>query len=213
MRGGAIAQLRAPGTLTAGDDVEVVEGDGRLYALPAFFDPHVHLRSPGQEHKEDIESGTSAAAAGGYGAVIAMPNTDPPIDSPELLRSVRETAALAGARASRLPPALTRGLDGAQLTEMAALREQGALGFTDDGHPVASAGVLREALQRQRECGGRDRAARGGPLAFARGRDARGRAQRGARHPRHPLRQRGEHGRARRGARRAARAPACTSST
>jgi dihydroorotase len=162
MRGGAIAQLSAPGTLsramlpagsTAGE-LEIVEGDGRLYALPAFFDPHVHLRSPGQEHKEDIESGTRAAAAGGYGAVIAMPNTDPPIDSPELLRSVRETAAAKAYVPVGNLGALTRGLDGEQLTEMDALREQGALGFTDDGHPVANAGVLREALQRQRECGG-----------------------------------------------------------
>ena len=167
VRGGAIAQLGAPetlchrdalhGTLPAGSiagELEIIEGEGRLYALPAFFDPHVHLRSPGQEHKEDIESGTMAAAAGGYGAVIAMPNTDPPIDSPELLRAVRETAAAQAHVPVGNLAALTRGLDGAQLTEMDALREQGALGFTDDGHPVANAGVLREALQRQRECGG-----------------------------------------------------------
>jgi dihydroorotase len=86
--------------------------------------------------------------------VIAMPNTDPPIDSPELLRSVREAAGLQAHVPVGFLPALTHGLDGEQLTEMAALREEGALGFTDDGHPVASAGVLREALQRQRVCGG-----------------------------------------------------------
>ncbi len=162
MRGGVIAQLSAPGTLSAGTlpagpaagELEIVEGEGRLYALPAFFDPHVHLRSPGQEHKEDIESGTRAAAAGGFGAVIAMPNTDPPIDSAELLRSVRETAAARAHVPVGNLAALTRGLDGERLTAMDALREQGAAGFTDDGHPVANAGVLREALQRQRECGG-----------------------------------------------------------
>ncbi len=166
VRGGAIAQLGAPGTLctetlstalpagSVAGEFEIIDGEGRLYALPAFFDPHVHLRSPGQEHKEDIESGTKAAAAGGFGAVIAMPNTDPPIDSPELLRSVRETAAAQAHVPVGNLGALTRGLDGAQLTEMDALREQGAAGFTDDGHPVANAGVLREALQRQRECGG-----------------------------------------------------------
>ncbi len=151
---GAIAELSAPGALRVGAEVEVIEGHGRLYALPAFFDPHVHLRSPGQEHKEDIESGTRAAAAGGYGAVIAMPNTDPPIDSPELLRAVRETAAARAHVPVGNLAALTRGLEGERLTEMETLREQGALGFTDDGHPVANAGVLREALQRQRECGG-----------------------------------------------------------
>jgi dihydroorotase len=162
VRGGAISQLGAPGTLStaalssesAAGGIEIVEGEGRLYALPAFFDPHVHLRSPGQEHKEDIESGTRAAAAGGFGAVIAMPNTEPAIDSAELLRSVRETAAAQAHVPVGNLGALTRGLDGEELTEMGALREQGAAGFTDDGHPVANAGVLREALQRQRECGG-----------------------------------------------------------
>ncbi len=165
--GGAITQLGAPGTLSpetlrpavrpagpATGEIEIVDGEGRLYALPAFFDPHVHLRSPGQEHKEDIESGTRAAAAGGFGAVIAMPNTDPPIDSPDLLSAVRETAAAQAHVPVGFLSALTRGLDGAELTKMDALREQGALGFTDDGHPVADAGVLREALQRQRKCGG-----------------------------------------------------------
>jgi dihydroorotase len=147
VRGGRIAELGAPGTLAAAADLEVVDGSGRLRLLPGFFDPHVHLRSPGQEYKEDIESGTRAAAAGGFAAVIAMPNTDPPIDSPELLRTVRERAS----RQAQVPvgflPAITRGLAGEQLTDMVALRELGALGFTDDGHPVASAGVLRAALR------------------------------------------------------------------
>jgi dihydroorotase len=153
VRGGAVARLGASGTL-APDGAEVVDAEGRLYALPAFFDPHVHLRTPGQEHKEDIASGTRAAAAGGYGAVIAMPNTTPPIDAPEVLRSVRDTAAAQAHVPVGNLAALTRGLGGTQLTEMGALRELGALGFTDDGHPVADAGVLREALRRQRECGG-----------------------------------------------------------
>ncbi len=154
VRGGVIAAVSAPGTLPAEEDVEVVEGGGRLRAVPAFFDPHVHLRSPGEEHKEDIESGTRVAAAGGFCVVIAMPNTKPPTDSPERLRAVRETAAQQAHVPVGFLPAITRGLNGEQLTEMAALRELGAVGFTDDGNPVASAGVLREALQRQRTCGG-----------------------------------------------------------
>ncbi len=153
VRDGAVAQLGAPGTLAA-DGAELVDGEGRLYALPAFFDPHVHLRTPGQEYKEDIDSGTRGAAAGGYAAVIAMPNTAPPIDSAGLLCAVRETAAAQAHIPVGNLAALTRNLDGEQLTDLEALREQGALGFTDDGHPVASAGLLRQALHRQRECGG-----------------------------------------------------------
>jgi dihydroorotase len=148
-----ITQVAAPGELRPDGQPEVVQGRGK-HLLPAFVDPHVHFRSPGQEHKEDLETGTRAAAAGGFGAVIAMPNTDPVLDSAPLLRSLREAAA----REARVPvgflAAITRGLDGIELTEMAELMGEGALGFTDDGRPVASAGVLRKALQYQRLCGG-----------------------------------------------------------
>jgi dihydroorotase len=148
-----IARIAAPGELRPDGQPEIVQARGRRL-LPAFVDPHVHLRSPGQEHKEDLETGTRAAAVGGYGAVIAMPNTDPVLDSAPLLRSLREAAS----REARIPvgfmAAITRGLDGVELTEMAELVGEGALGFTDDGRPVASAGVLRKALQYQRLCGG-----------------------------------------------------------
>jgi dihydroorotase len=153
VRGGEITELGAPGTLEKGENEEAIEAGGRML-LPAFFDPHVHFRTPGQEHKEDLETGTRAAAAGGFGGVIAMPNTDPVIDSAALLRSLRDAAT----REARVPVgflgAITRGLQGEELTEMAELREEGALGFTDDGRPVASAGMLRKALQYQRLCGG-----------------------------------------------------------
>jgi dihydroorotase len=151
---GAITELGEPGTIEAGEDVELIDGGGRLTATPAFFDPHVHLRTPGQEHKEDLDSGTRAAAAGGFCGVIAMPNTDPVLDSAPLLRSLRDAAA----HQARVPvgflAAITRGLEGEQLSEMAELREDGALGFSDDGKPVRSAGMLRKALQYQRLCGG-----------------------------------------------------------
>jgi dihydroorotase len=153
VRGGVLAEIAPPGTLTREGGEETIDGRGR-HAFPAFFDPHVHLRTPGQEHKEDLETGTRAAAAGGFGAVIAMPNTNPPIDSAPLLRSLRDAAA----RDARVPvgflPAITRGLQGNDLTEMAELREEGALGFTDDGRPVVDAGMLRKALRYQRLCGG-----------------------------------------------------------
>jgi dihydroorotase len=152
VRDGEIAQLAGVGELSGGG-AEVVQGHGK-HLLPAFVDPHVHLRSPGQEHKEDLETGTRAAAVGGFCAVIAMPNTEPALDSAPLLRSLREAAA----REARVPvgfmAAITRGLEGLELTEMAELTGEGALGFTDDGRPVASAGILRKALQYQRLCGG-----------------------------------------------------------
>jgi dihydroorotase len=153
VREGEIAELAPAGTLEKHGDEEAINASGRRL-MPAFFDPHVHLRTPGQEHKEDLETGTRAAAAGGFGGAIAMPNTDPVLDSAPLLRSLRDAAA----REARIPVgflgAITRGLAGEELTEMAELREAGALGFTDDGRPVASAGMLRKALQYQRLCGG-----------------------------------------------------------
>jgi dihydroorotase len=153
VRNGRIAEIAAAGDLHADGSAEVVRGAGK-HLLPAFVDPHVHLRSPGQEHKEDLETGTRAAAAGGFGAVISMPNTSPVLDSAPLMRSLREAAT----REARTPvgflAAITKGLEGVELTEMAELTGEGALGFTDDGRPVASAGVLRRALQYQRLCGG-----------------------------------------------------------
>jgi dihydroorotase len=153
VRDGEIAELAPPGTLELAQGEEAIDASGR-HLLPAFFDPHVHLRTPGQEHKEDLETGTRAAAAGGFGGAIAMPNTDPVLDSAPLLRSLRDAAA----REARIPigfmGAITRGLEGEELTEMAELRKEGAVGFTDDGRPVRSAGMLRKALQYQRLCGG-----------------------------------------------------------
>jgi len=153
VREGAIAELGVAGTLEAPEGADTVSGSG-LHLFPGFVDPHVHFRTPGQEHKEDLASGTAAAAAGGYCAVLAMPNTDPVLDSAPLLRSLREEAARQARVAVGFLPAITRGLDGEQLTEMAELRAEGAVGFTDDGRPVQSAGMLRKALQYQRLCGG-----------------------------------------------------------
>jgi dihydroorotase len=154
VRNGEIAEIAPAGTLTAPPDgVESVDGEGR-HLFPAFVDPHVHLRTPGQEHKEDLETGTRAAAAGGYCAVVAMPNTDPVVDSAPILNALLDAAA----REARVPvgftAAITRGLGGRELTDMAELRALGAAAFTDDGRPVADAGVFRRALQYQRLCGG-----------------------------------------------------------
>jgi dihydroorotase len=124
----------------------VVEGSGLLLA-PAFVDPHVHLRTPGREDEETIASGTAAAAAGGYCAILAMPNTDPVVDSAATLGSLIETARAEADIPLGFLAAITKGQAGAELTEMGELADAGAAGFTDDGVPVASAGLMRRALQ------------------------------------------------------------------
>jgi dihydroorotase len=153
VRDGHIAELGSLGSLAAADDTETIEAAGK-HLFPGFVDPHVHLRTPGQEYKEDLETGTAAAAAGGFCAVIAMPNTAPVVDEAAILRSLTAAAG----RQARVPvgflASITKDLKGRELTEMAELRDAGALGFTDDGRPVVSAGTLRKALQYQRLCGG-----------------------------------------------------------
>jgi dihydroorotase len=153
VRGGEIAELAEPGAAAALEDAEMVDGDG-LLVLPGFVDPHVHFRVPGQEHKEDLETGTRAAAAGGYCAVIAMANTAPPIDSASVLGSIRERAEREASVPTGFVATVTRGMAGEDLTEMAELREGGAAGFSDDGLPIRSARVLRRALQYQHLAGG-----------------------------------------------------------
>jgi dihydroorotase len=153
VRGGQIAELGAPGSLRAPAGVPVIDAGGR-HLFPAFTDPHVHLRTPGQEYKENIDSGTAAAAAGGYCQLIAMPNTAPTVDQVTVLRALVDTAGAQARVPTGFMAAITIGLQGSELTEMAALRDAGALGFTDDGKPVTSAGLLRKALQYQRLCGG-----------------------------------------------------------
>jgi dihydroorotase len=153
IQNGQIAELSAPGSLPAPDDGETIDAAGK-HLFPAFVDPHVHLRTPGQEYKEDLDSGTAAAAAGGFCAVIAMPNTDPVVDDAPILRSLIQSARTQARVPVGFLASITRGLKGDDLTEMADLRDVGALGFTDDGKPVVSAGVLLKALQYQRLCGG-----------------------------------------------------------
>jgi dihydroorotase len=152
IRDGVVAELAAPGAAPV-EGVEIVEAEG-LHAFPAFFDPHVHLRTPGQEHKEDIETGTRAAAAGGYCGILAMANTEPPVSTAADVAALRETARRDASVAVGFLATVTREMKGEELTEMVELREAGALGFSDDGLPIASARIMRRALQYQRLCGG-----------------------------------------------------------
>ena len=141
--GGTIAQL---GTNLETNAHRVVDGRGFVLA-PAFVDPHVHLRTPGREDEETIASGTAAAAAGGYCAILAMPNTEPVVDSAAVLGSLGETAEAEGEVPVGFLAAITRNEDGAELTEMVELADAGAAGFTDDGRPVVAPGLMRRALQ------------------------------------------------------------------
>ena len=151
VRAGRIVELAAPGAEL--DGAEEVDAEG-LHAFPAFFDPHVHLRVPGHEHKEDIETGSRAAAAGGYCGILAMANTVPPVSTPADVEALREAARGAASMPVGFLATVTRGMEGEELTEMGALRDAGAVGFSDDGLPIRSARLLRRALQYQRLCGG-----------------------------------------------------------
>jgi dihydroorotase len=113
----------------------------------AFIEPHAHLREPGQEVKEDLESGLRAAARGGYGTVVCMPNTSPVIDDPEIVSSLIAKAERIGQARLRPSAALTRGQQGKQLTDAAALKAAGAIMLTDDGRTNEDANVLRRGLE------------------------------------------------------------------
>ncbi len=118
-----------------------------LVIAPAFVDPHVHLRVPGREDEETIRSGTEAAAAGGYCAILAMPNTEPVVDSAAVLGALVEQARKEAVVPTGFMAAISKGQLGDELTEMAELAATGAAAFTDDGRPVVSAGLMRRALQ------------------------------------------------------------------
>jgi dihydroorotase len=152
VRDGRVAELTGPGDAAEPEGAEVVEAEG-LAAFPGFFDPHVHLRTPGEEHKEDIETGTRAAAAGGFCGILAMANTDPPVDTAADVSALREQAEREASVGVGFLACVTRGMAGEELTDMAELADAGAVGFSDDGLPVSRARVLRRALQYQRLAG------------------------------------------------------------
>ena len=149
VRDGRIERVGA--ALPEGPGVEVVDLGGMLLT-PGLVDPHVHLREPGQEEKETIATGTAAAAAGGFVAVCAMPNTAPVVDSPELVRLVVELAAAAGPVRVHPIAAATVGSRGETPTDHAALAAAGAVAVSDDGRPIPDE-ILSEVLRRAREAG------------------------------------------------------------
>ncbi len=133
------------------DGTEILDCAG-LIAAPGLVDLHVHLRDPGQTHKEDVFSGCRAAAAGGVTSLLAMPNTTPPMDSPERVEALLSKAKDADA-AVYTAACITEGLRGEKLTDLAALRKAGAIALSDDGQPVKNTACLLEALKRGTELG------------------------------------------------------------
>jgi len=129
------------------DGAAIVEIPSGLVVCPGLIDMHVHLREPGQEHKETVATGTAAAVAGGFTAVACMPNTSPVNDNAGVTEYILKKAAEAGL--ARVYPigAVSRGQKGEQLADIAELKQAGCVAITDDGHPVATALLMRRALE------------------------------------------------------------------
>ncbi len=127
-------------------EAEIIDAKG-LVVAPGFVDLHVHFRDPGQTYKEDILSGSKTAVAGGYTTVVCMPNTNPPIDTPQTAQYVVAKANCYGL--CRVLPAgtITKGRKGVELSDFYSLKEAGCVAFTDDGSPVMDAGIMRKALE------------------------------------------------------------------
>jgi dihydroorotase len=144
LKDGRVAEIAAPGKLKATNGAEVLDATG-LTVTPGLIDIHVHLREPGQTHKETIATGTAAAAAGGFTAVAAMPNTLPVNDSPETTRWMLAPERGASIRVFPIAAA-TRGSKGEALNDYAALKAAGAVAVRDDGPPIMKDSVMREVL-------------------------------------------------------------------
>jgi len=146
IRDGRIEKLAA--SLTADTSFDVLELKGKIIA-PGFIDMHVHLREPGYEHKETIETGCASAAAGGFTAVCCMPNTNPAIDDESVVRYVVDAGKKVMGGIVNVYPvaAVTKNRQGKELSPMAELAGAGAVGFSDDGSPVMSAEIMRRALE------------------------------------------------------------------
>lgn len=145
IKDGKIAEISEDLFSHAAEADEVIDCNG-LVAVPGLVDMHVHLRDPGQTHKEDVYTACRAAAAGGVTSLLAMPNTAPPMDSPELVRELLEKAKTANA-AVYVAACITKGLGGSTLADLPSLKAAGAVAFSDDGQPVRNTACLLEALR------------------------------------------------------------------
>ena len=126
--------------------------NGDNLTIPGICDMHVHLRDPGQTHKEDLLTGTQAAAAGGVTTVLCMPNTTPPIDTPERVADIISRSQNCAIKVE-VCAAITKGLQGKELTDFAALKKAGAVAVSDDGMPVISDDLMKQAMILAKETG------------------------------------------------------------
>jgi dihydroorotase len=168
LRGGLVLTPRGPveadvlirdgRVATVGTGIEAGEAEtydcAGSWVGPGLVDPHTHLREPGQEWKEDIDSGSNAAAAGGFTALVAMPNTDPPIDSGHIARYVVDRGARVGIVEVATAGTISEGRAGERLAHLDDLWDAGVRMFTDDGDAVADGGLMRRALEYVGERGG-----------------------------------------------------------
>ncbi len=145
---GKIAEIAE--NITASADT-VIDGNG-LVLMPSLFDMHVHFRDPGFTHKEDILTGCGAALAGGVTGVLAMPNTKPPCDDPEVIRYIINKAEGTGVEVYPVG-CITGGMSGNGLCDYEALKEAGCICISDDGRPVENAELMRQALEKSKENG------------------------------------------------------------
>ncbi len=125
---------------------EVIELSGKHWVVPGLVDVHVHFRDPGSPDKETTETGAASAVAGGFTTVCVMPNTSPVIDSTPMVQYIFNAAKSTGIQIFPVA-AITRGLEGQEMTSIGTLAQQGAVGFSDDGKPVSSANMMRKALE------------------------------------------------------------------
>lgn len=141
---GLVKAVENPASISA-ENKKIIDAQG-LWVLPGLIDMHVHLREPGHEYKETVASGTKAAAAGGFTAVLAMPNTSPSLDNAEQVTAVLDKARAAGAARVWVAAAMTKGRKGEELNEYEDIRAAGAVAVTDDGSWLANPKVLRRVL-------------------------------------------------------------------
>ncbi|NLY43036.1 MAG: dihydroorotase [Clostridiaceae bacterium] len=129
-----------------GGEIEIIDAQGKIVA-PGLIDMHCHLRDPGFEYKEDIESGTRSAAVGGFTSIACMPNTNPPIDNEPIIEYIRTKSKSVGVVNVYPVGAITKGLKGEELAEIGELKFAGAVAISDDGNPVMNPSLMRRALQ------------------------------------------------------------------